>query len=118
VAVAPVTEWAGYDTAYTERYLGLPAADPEAYQRSSVLSMAGAVDGDLLLIHGTSDENVHLRHSLRLVKAFKSAGRELPLVELPEQRHTTRGPALLVREAHAVAHLLHGLGLPLPEELA
>jgi len=116
VAVAPVTEWTGYDTAYTERYLGLPAEDPEAYGRSSALGVAGALEGELLLIHGTSDENVHLRHSLRLVEAFRSAGRQLDLVELPEQRHTARGPAIGVRDEHAVAHLLHGLGLPLPDE--
>lgn len=118
VAVAPVTEWIGYDTAYTERYLGLPGENPEAYQRSSVASMVGAMHGDLLLIHGTADENVHLRHSLRLIEAFRSAGRELDLVQLPEQRHTTRGPAIRVREQRMVAHLLRGLGLPLPEELA
>jgi dipeptidyl-peptidase-4 len=118
VAMAPVTDWAGYDTAYTERYLGLPAEDPEAYQRSSVLGMARAVTGDLLLIHGTSDENVHLEHSQRLVEAFRSAGRELELIKLPEQRHTTRGAALGVREQRAVAHLLRGLGLSLPEDLA
>jgi dipeptidyl-peptidase 4 len=116
VAIAPVTEWAGYDTAYTERYLGLPAEDPAAYQRSSVLGIAEAVAGDLLLIHGTSDENVHLEHSQRLVEAFRSAGRELELVKLPEQRHTTRGAALGVREERTVAHLLRGLGLSLPEE--
>jgi dipeptidyl-peptidase-4 len=118
VAIAPVTEWTGYDTAYTERYLGRPAAEPEAYERSSVMGMAGAVHGDLLLIHGTSDENVHLRHSMRLVEAFRSTGRELALIELSEQRHTTRGPSVGVRDGHAVAHLLGGLGLPPPDELA
>jgi dipeptidyl-peptidase-4 len=117
VAVAPVAEWAGYDTAYTERYLGSPAADPEAYARSSALTHAGRVRGSLLLIHGGSDENVHLRHSTRLVEAFRSAGREVELLELPGQRHRTRGHAIRVRERHVVAHLLRGLGLPLPDEL-
>jgi dipeptidyl aminopeptidase/acylaminoacyl peptidase len=82
------------------------------------LNVAGEVEGSLLLIHGTIDENVHLRHSLRLVEAFRSAGRVLPLVELPEQRHTTRGPSLGVRDGHAAAHLLRGLGLPPPDEPA
>ena len=75
VAIAPVTEWSGYDTAYTERYLGTPAGNPEAYRASSALTHAAHVRGSLLLIHGTSDENVHLRHSTRLVDAFRSAGR-------------------------------------------
>jgi dipeptidyl-peptidase-4 len=117
VAVAPVTDWSGYDTAYTERYLGTPADHPEAYQRSSALAHAADVRGSLLLIHGTFDENVHLRHSTRLVDAFRSAGREVELVELSGQRHRARGPAIRVRDGRTAAHLLRGLGLPLPEEL-
>jgi dipeptidyl-peptidase-4 len=118
VAVAPVSEWTGYDTAYTERYLGLPSENAEGYRESSALTHIAEVQGDLLLIHGTVDENVHLRHSERLVTAFREAGREVELVTLPEQRHKTRGDAIRVREQRTIAHLLRGLGLPLPEELA
>jgi dipeptidyl aminopeptidase/acylaminoacyl peptidase len=75
------------------------------------------VRGGLLLIHGTFDENVHLRNSTRLVDAFRSDGREVELVELPGQRHRTREPAILVRDGRTAAHLLDGLGLALPEEL-
>lgn len=118
VAIAPVTDWGGYDTAYTEQYLGPPATNPEAYRRSSALAHAAAVGGALLLIHGTFDENVHLRNSMRLVDAFRSVGREVELVELPGQRHRTRGPAIRVRDGRTAAHLLDGLGLPLPEDLS
>jgi len=118
VAVAPVTEWSGYDTAYTERYLGTPAANQEAYRRSSALAHAEGVRGSLLLIHGTFDENVHLRNSTRLLDAFRSVGREIELVELRGQRHRTRGPAIRVRDGRTAAHLLRGLGIPLPGELA
>ncbi len=118
VAIAPVTEWTAYDTAYTERYLGTPAANAAAYRSSSALSHAAAVRGDLLVIHGTADENVHLRHSQRLVEALRGAGHPVELVELPEQRHRTRGGAIRVREERTVAHLLRGLSLPLPEEPA
>jgi dipeptidyl-peptidase-4 len=117
VAIAPVTDWGGYDTAYTERYLGTPADHPEAYRRASALARAADVRGSLLLIHGTFDENVHLSHSTRLVDAFRSAGREVELVELPGQRHRARGPAIRVRDARTAVHLLDGLGLPLPDEL-
>jgi dipeptidyl-peptidase-4 len=117
VAVAPVSEWTGYDTAYTERYLGLPTENPDGYRESSALTHVKAVRGDLLLIHGTVDENVHLRHSERLVEAFRDAGTEVDLVTLPEQRHRTRGGAIQVRERRTIAHLLRGLGLSLPEEL-
>ena len=117
VAIAPVADWSGYDTAYAERYLGTPAGNPEAYQRSSALAHAAQVQGSLLLIHGTFDENVHLRHSRLLVDAFRSAGREVELVALPGQRHRARGPAIRVRDGRTAAHLLRGLGLPLPEDL-
>lgn len=117
VAIAPVADWAGYDTAYSERYLGTPSGNPEAYQRSSALTHVGEVRGSLLLMHGTSDENVHMRNSTRLVEAFRSAGRDVELVPLIGQRHRTRGSAIHVREARTAAHLLRGLGLPVPEEL-
>jgi len=118
VAIAPVTEWTGYDTAYTERYLGQPASNADGYRQSSALTHAPAIRGDLLLIHGTVDENVHLRHSLRMVEALRNAGHEVELVRLPEQRHRTRGAAIRERERLTLSHLLRGLGLPVPDELA
>ncbi len=117
VAIAPVADWAGYDTAYSERYLGTPSANPKGYRRSAALTDATDVRGSLLLIHGTSDENVHMRNSVRVVEAFRSAGREVELVTLVGQRHRTRGSAIHVREARTAGHLLRGLGLPVPDEL-
>ncbi len=119
VAVAPVTGWDGYDTAYTERYLGTPDAEPDGYAASSVLGRAAAIRGNLLLIHGAIDENVHLRHSLRLVAELQGAGRDIELVVLPADRHKTRtASGLATRDRRTVKHLLEGLGVPLPEELA
>ena len=117
VAIAPVTEMSGYDTAYTERYLGLPSANPEGYRESAALTHVPKVRGDVLLIHGTADENVHLRHSERLVRAFREAGREIELVTFPEQRHRMRGAAIRERDRLTITHLLRGLGLPLLDEL-
>lgn len=118
VAVAPVTEWTGYDTAYAERYLGTPVENPEAYRASSALNDAAAARGNLLLLHGTVDENVHLRHSTRLVDARRAVGREVRLVTFSEQRHRMRGAAIRERERLTAAHLLGGLGLAVPDELA
>jgi dipeptidyl-peptidase-4 len=118
VAIAPVTEWTGYDTNYTERYLGQPAANADGYRESSSLTYAGEVRGNLLLIHGTVDENVHLRHSLRMHEALREAGHETELVELPEQRHRVRGEAIKERDRRTLAHLLGALGLPRPDELS
>jgi dipeptidyl-peptidase-4 len=118
VAIAPVADMGGYDTAYTERYLGLPVENADGYRESAALTHVPKVRGDLLLIHGTADENVHLRHSERLVQAFREAGREVELVAIPEQRHRMRGPAIRERDRLTLAHLLRGLRLPLPEELS
>jgi dipeptidyl-peptidase-4 len=117
-AVSPVTAQEGYDTAYTERYLGTPASNSEGYRASSPLTCAAYLDGQLLLIHGAIDENVHLRHSVRLVAALQAVGRDVELVVLPNDRHRARTrDGLRTRDRRTVRHLLEGLGLPLPAEL-
>jgi dipeptidyl-peptidase-4 len=119
VAVAPVTDQTGYDTAYTERYLGDPNSDPAAYERSSPLPRAAELPETVLLIHGAIDENVHFRHSVRLLAALQAADRQVELVILPEDRHRPRTPdGIRTRDARTVTHLLTHLGVPLPEELA
>ena len=117
VAIAPVTDQRGYDTAYIERYLGHPTEEPEAYARSSVLPHADDLNGSVLVIHGAIDENVHLRHSIRLAAAVQARGRDLDLVVLPDDRHRVRSPnGLLTRDRRTVQHLLQGLGVDLPAE--
>lgn len=90
VAGAPVTHWDGYDTHYTEQYMGHPAANVEGYQRSSVLAHAGNIRGALLLVHGAIDENVHFRHTARLINALVAAGVPYDLMLFPEERHSPR----------------------------
>ncbi len=83
VAGAPVTDQALYDTAYTERYLGLPQEHPEAYAVSSAITDAATLSRPLMIIHGLADDNVVAAHSLRLSSALLAAGRPhefLPLV--------------------------------------
>ena len=93
VAVAPVTDWDGYDTGYTERYMGTPASNPEGYRRSSVLPHVNKLRGELLLIHGMLDENVHFRHTARLVTALITASKPFALLPLPDERHSSRRDA-------------------------
>lgn len=77
VAGAPVTSWDGYDTHYTERYMGLLEENKDAYASdTSVVFNAFRIKGKLLLIHGMIDENVHFRHTVRLVRALNSASIE------------------------------------------
>ena len=69
ISVSPVTQWLHYDTAYTERYMGLPAQEHNArgYILSSLLQVADNIpDGRFMLVHGTQDDNVHIQHSMRL----------------------------------------------------
>jgi len=90
---APVTSWDGYDTAYTERYMGQPGMEAEAYRRSSVLEavrQAVAPPASMLIIHGCLDENVHWRHSARLVSALTARRFKHQLLLLPAERHMPR----------------------------
>ena len=90
VAGAPVTAWDGYDTHYTERYMGHPASNADGYRESAALAHVAALRGKLLLIHGLIDENVHFRHTARLIAALTAAGKEYDLVLFPGERHMPR----------------------------
>jgi dipeptidyl-peptidase 4 len=87
VAGAPVTDWRLYDTHYTERYLGHPAADPDTYRRSSLLADAAKLERPLLLIHGLADDNVVAAHTLRLSGLLLVAGRPHNVLPLSGVTH-------------------------------
>jgi dipeptidyl-peptidase-4 len=89
VAGAPVTDWALYDTHYTERYLGHPHEQPDAYQRSSLIEDAPKLTRPLLLIHGLADDNVVAAHTLRLSSALLAAGRPHTVLPLSGVTHMT-----------------------------
>ncbi|PSS04455.1 Dipeptidyl aminopeptidase [Actinidia chinensis var. chinensis] len=90
VSGAPVTSWDGYDTFYTEKYMGLPSENREAYKFSSVMHHVDKLKRKLLLVHGMIDENVHFRHTARLVNALVSAGKSYELLIFPDERHMPR----------------------------
>ncbi len=89
VAGAPVTDWRLYDTHYTERYLGTPQDDPEAYERSSLLADAARLERPLMLIHGLADDNVVSAHTLRLSSALLAAGKPHTVLPLSGVTHMT-----------------------------
>lgn len=93
VAGAPVTHWDGYDTHYTERYMDLPDANAEGYRVSSVMHHVANLRGPLLLVHGLLDENVHFRHTARLVHALNGTRKRYELLMLPDERHMPRAEA-------------------------
>ncbi len=92
VAGAPVTDWDGYDTFYTERYMEMPQANPEGYREASALTHAANLRAPLLLLHGMLDENVHFRHTARLITALNDADRPYELAVYPNERHGPRSP--------------------------
>ncbi len=89
VAGAPPSDWALYDTAYTERYLGLPTEQPEVYEATSLLPLAPLLERPLLIIHGLADDNVVVAHSLRLSRALLEAGRPHQVLPLSGVTHMT-----------------------------
>jgi dipeptidyl-peptidase-4 len=92
-ASAPVTDWHLYDSAYTERYMGTPATNPEGYRAASLLTQADALTGKALVLHGLIDENVHFRHTARLLAALTEAEKDVDLVVFPGERHGERADA-------------------------
>ncbi|MBT2407571.1 MULTISPECIES: prolyl oligopeptidase family serine peptidase [unclassified Streptomyces] len=90
-AGAAPTDFRHYDTAYTERYLGLPQEQPEVYERDSLIPDAPKLARPLLLVTGLADDNVHPSHTLRLSQALTDAGRPHQLLALPGVTHMTPG---------------------------
>ena len=99
VAGAPVSEWMDYDTCYTERYLGVPGEGrwPDAYKEGSLLTYAAGLSRPLLVIHGTADDNVYLRHSLELINAFFRAGKSAEFLPLSSFTHMVPDPVVRTR---------------------
>ena len=94
VAGAPVTDQTLYDTAYTERYLGLPQEEPEAYRRDSLIPDAPNLVRPLLLIHVLADDNVFIANTLELSRALTEAGRFHSVVPLSGVTHMTTQESL------------------------
>jgi dipeptidyl-peptidase 4 len=87
VAGAPVTDWALYDTHYTERYLSTPAANPAGYEAGNVLTYANKLARPLLLVHGMADDNVLFTNSTALMKKLQDLQKPFDLMTYPGGKH-------------------------------
>ncbi len=87
VSGAPVTDWALYDTHYTERYLGNPVDNPEGYSTSSALPYAVGLKGALLIMHGMADDNVLFLHSTKLLRRLQDLGKPFDVMVYPGAKH-------------------------------
>lgn len=93
VAVAPVTDWRLYDTHYTERYLGKPRDQTEAYATGNVLNYTGQLQDPLLVIHGMADDNVLFSHTTQLYREFQNQGILFDTMPYPGAKHGISGQA-------------------------
>lgn len=91
IAVAPVTTWRYYDTIYTERYLQTPQQNAAGYDDNSPITHVDKLKGNLLLIHGTGDDNVHYQNAVDLVDALIKADKQFETMYYPNRNHGISG---------------------------
>lgn len=91
VAVAAPSDWRYYDTVYTERFMRTPKENMEGYQASSAMTRASQLNGELLLIHGTADDNVHLRNASEYSEALVQADKQFDMHIYTNRNHGIRG---------------------------
>ena len=91
ISVAPVTNWRYYDTIYTERFMQTPAENASGYDDNSPVNHAEKLEGALLLVHGSADDNVHFQNSMEMVDALVDAGKDFDFFAYPNRNHGIYG---------------------------
>jgi len=91
IAVAPPTDWRYYDTVYTERYMRTPKENKQGYDETSPLLHAAELQGKLLLVHGTADDNVHFKQSIDYAEALVQAGKQFEMQFYRDRNHGIGG---------------------------
>ena len=91
IAVAPVTSWRYYDTIYTERYMQTPQENASGYDENSPINHVNKLKGNYLLIHGTSDDNVHVQNTMVMIEALVQANKQFDWAIYPDKNHGIYG---------------------------
>lgn len=91
ISVAANTDFLIYDSIWSERYFGLPQDNLEAYINSSAKTYAHLLKGNLLLVHGMEDDNVHYQHTMQMAKKLQDAGKQFELMLYPNKNHSIQG---------------------------
>ena len=91
IAIAPVTDWRLYNTAYTERFMSTPQNNDRGYEQADLIQRADKLQGKLLLCHGTADDNVHIQHSMLYCDALIEAGKQFEMQIYPNKNHSILG---------------------------
>lgn len=101
IAGGSVTDWTLYDSVYTERFMRMPQNNPDGYERTSVVKAAKNLHGELLLLHGLIDDNVHAQNTITLAYELQRANKPFELMLYPRSRHGVSDP-LLVKHMRAL----------------
>lgn len=91
IAIAPVTDWRFYDSIYTERYMRTPQMNEKGYDKGSPLKLVSSIEGNLLLIHGSADDNVHFQNSMEYITALVDNDKQFDLFVFPDLNHSLLG---------------------------
>jgi dipeptidyl-peptidase-4 len=107
MSVAPVPDQRLYDTIYQERYMGLPAQNTDGYRQGSPINFAQGLRGDLLIVHGSGDDNVHYQGSELLVNRLIELGKAFDFMTYPDRTHSiSEGPGTTVHLYHLLTRYL------------
>ncbi len=106
IAGGSVVDWRAYDSIYTERYMSTPDDNPDGYERTSVLESAKDLHGDLLIIHGTMDDNVHMQNTLQMAWKLQKAGKPFEMMLYPKSRHGVTDPDLSLHLRQTMARFI------------
>ena len=93
IAIAPVTSWRLYDSAYTERFMRRPQVNNFGYDGTDLMTMADQMTGQLLIVHGLADDNVHAQNTLLYTDALVKAGKQFEMQLYVDDNHSIRKPA-------------------------
>jgi len=115
IAGAPVTRWELYDTAYTERYMGTPQDESDAYSRSAVIADSVKIADPLLLVHGMADDNVVFENSSELIATMQQANVPFEMMLYPGQTHSVGGPKISPHLWNTIMGFLERHGVTPPE---
>ncbi|KRY08794.1 Dipeptidyl peptidase 8 [Trichinella patagoniensis] len=109
ISGAPVVDWHLYDSAYTERYMGMPEEHVDNYDKASLLNSISLLPDEpnrLLLMHGLKDQNVHFKHTALLIEKMISAGKPYQLKIFPNERHGLRRATAIEHMSATILHFL------------
>ena len=107
ISGAPVTDWALYDTHYTERYLNHPEKNAKGYEASSVFPYVKNYQSGLLMYHGMADDNVLFENSTKVYKALQDEGKLFQMIDYPGSKHSMRGEKVRTHLYRSLADFLN-----------